>query len=87
MVMLLSDCYLITLNGRRTTLLPRDLKLGLNLRGDRVRFKPLPPVDERQHIRRELEEAEKKRLAELEKLKELRARRKKRVITVEPIVE
>ena len=87
MVMLLSDCYLITLNGRRTTLLPRDLKLGLNLRGDRVRFKPLPPVDERQHIRRELEEAEKKRLAELEKLKELRARRKRRVITVEPIVE
>ena len=59
----------------------------LNLRGDRVRFKPLPPVDERQHIRRELEEAEKKRLAELEKLKELRARRKRRVITVEPIVE
>ena len=87
MVMLLSDCYLITLNGRRTTLLPRDLKLGLNLRGDRIRFRPLPPVEERQQIREQLEEAEKKRKAELEKLKELRARRKKRIITVEPIVE
>ena len=87
MVMLLSDCYLITLNGRRTTLLPRDLKLGLNLRGDRIRFRPLPPVEERQQMREQLEEAEKKRKAELEKLKELRARRKKRIITVEPIVE
>ena len=38
-------------------------------------------------MRQELEEAKKKRRAELEKLKELRARRKKRVITVEPIVE
>ena len=87
MVMLLSDCYLITLNGRRTTLLPRDLKLGLNLRGDRIRFRPLPPVEDRQQIREQLEEAEKKRKAELEKLKELRTRRKKRIITVEPIVE
>ena len=87
MVMLLSDCYLITLNGRRTTLLPRDLKLGLNLRGDRIRFRPLPPVEDRQQMREQLEEAEKKRKAELEKLKELRARRKKRIITVEPIVE
>ena len=87
MVMLLSDCYLITLNGRRTTLLPRDLKLGLNLRGDRIRFRPLPPVEDRQQMREQLEEAEKKRRAELEKLKELRARRKKRIITVEPIVE
>ena len=87
MVMLLSDCYLITLNSRRTTLLPRDLKLGLNLRGDRIRFRPLPPVEDRQQMREQLEEAEKKRKAELEKLKELRARRKKRIITVEPIVE
>ena len=60
MVMLLSDCYLITLNGRRTTLLPRDLKLGLNLRGDRIRFRPLPPIEDRQQMREQLEEAERK---------------------------
>ena len=57
------------------------------MRGDRVRFRPLPVMDEREQVRDQLEEAERKRKAELEKLKELRARRKKRVITVQPIVE